>query len=307
MSRDSYDDLENSDRRRGGKPGKTGLIVSVIILFVLLILVLFLLLLPSSNKEIVGNNENTNSSENETNASLQPSSDFFSIILSRYPYIKEIYENKNNETISFVASLYSLKEETLLDVNKRLKVEWMIDDEFILIPFTDGFLYKVVDPSLTISEIIEKTNTNYESNELLEINGLSKITLGDLLFIPYDEKNYVFPFSKIIYPYSSLYKGKIIPGIVFSTKASEGVFSISKCIVEEIGKDNTFGKYVRVIDENECEITYYGLEVIDVDEKTTVEKNVVLGSAPLINPYFEESAILITVKKDGSYVDPTLL
>jgi biotin carboxyl carrier protein len=81
-----------------------------------------------------------------------------------------------------------------------------------------------------------------------------------------------------------------------------GGTAVSSCMdgkVHSVGTDATYGNFVRVQSDADCEAVYYGLDTVDVKEGETVRTGEAIGTVTVGHSMY------LRVYEQGSPVDPT--
>ncbi|QMU99062.1 peptidoglycan DD-metalloendopeptidase family protein [Borrelia sp. A-FGy1] len=238
------------------------------------------------------------------------------------PLILKVVEHKikPGETLSHVASRYSITSETLISYNNIKDVRNIRPNLVINVPNMKGILY-TVERNDSLSSIAKKYNTT--KTDILDANNLDNevLSLGQKIFIPGGRmpkealrdalgETFLFPTQGVItsgYGYRPDPFTRVISfhnGIDIANAANTPIVSAKEGIVVKIGFNaGGYGKYIVISHNHGFQTLYAHLGSFTVKVGQRVSRSQVIGHMGSTG-YSTGNHLHFTIFKDGKTENP---
>jgi lipoprotein NlpD len=239
----------------------------------------------------------------------------------------QYYEHtvEEGESLSSIAELYGLKEETLLRVNSIRNIQAITEGVVLRIPDRDGRLYTVQDGDM-LSTIARRFTPNLGWKTLQEINNLrsENIVVGQQLFIP-DATTSVLKqtvdqaplqFQKpadgvITHLYGQFYtnpgtgKSESLKGVLIEGRWGGAVTAAASGQVVDAGYEKLGrGRFVVLSHEGGYRTSYHHMENVEVKVGMNLTKGETIGSLGTSGTDWQRPTLFFSIEQSGIALDP---
>jgi len=232
----------------------------------------------------------------------------------------------DGEDLNTIASLYSLKTQTLISVNQIRNVQAVKAGISLQIPDRDGQLYTVREGDM-LSTIARKYSANLGWKTLQELNGLKSenLSVGQQLFIPDTSSQSLIQMADIApiqfqkpaqgsitalfgQSYTNPATGKTdsLTGILIEGSPGSAVVASAGGNVVSAGNEvKGRGKFVELSHEGGYRTTYTHLENVEVKIGMTLSKGEVIGSIGTSGTSYDKPTLFFSIEQSGIALDPS--
>lgn len=236
------------------------------------------------------------------------------------------HEVAEGEDLNSIASLYSLKTQTLISVNQIRNIQAVKPGIALDIPDRDGQLYTVREGDM-LSTIARKYSPNLGWKTLQELNGLKSENLfvGQRLFIPDVSSASLIQMADIApiqfqkpatgsitalfgQPYTNPATGvtESLTGILITGSPGSAVVASAGGNVVSAGYEvKGRGRFVEVSHEGGYRTSYNHLENVEVKIGMTLSKGDIIGSIGTSGTSYEKPTLFFSIEQSGIALDPT--
>ncbi|NBK22537.1 MAG: LysM peptidoglycan-binding domain-containing protein [Spirochaetia bacterium] len=232
----------------------------------------------------------------------------------------------DGEDLNTIASLYSLKTQTLISVNQIRNVQAVKAGISLQIPDRDGQLYTVREGDM-LSTIARKYSANLGWKTLQELNGLKSenLSVGQQLFIPDTSSQSLIQMADIApiqfqkpaqgsitalfgqsYTNPATGKTESLTGILIEGSPGSAVVASAGGNVVSAGNEvKGRGKFVELSHEGGYRTTYTHLENVEVKIGMTLSKGEVIGSIGTSGTSYDKPTLFFSIEQSGIALDPS--
>ncbi|MDY0289467.1 MAG: M23 family metallopeptidase [Sphaerochaeta sp.] len=230
------------------------------------------------------------------------------------------------EDLISIATLYSLKTQTLISVNQIRNVQAVKSGVTLEIPDRDGQLYTVREGDM-LSTIARKYSPNLGWKTLQELNGLKSenLSVGQRLFIPDTSSASLIQMADIApiqfqrpaagsitklfgQPHTNPATGltESLTGILIEGSPGSAVVASAAGNVVSAGYEvKGRGRFVELSHEGGYRTTYNHLENVEVKIGMTLAKGEIIGSIGTSGTAYDKPTLYFSIEQSGIALDPS--